>query len=142
VKSDAVTMQVAATLPGLFTVSGKPADQALAYNADFTLNSAANAAAKGSQITVYFTGAGQTSPAGVDGLITTTSLPKPVAAVTATIGGQTAQVVSVSAVPWTYSGLFEAVLQVPGGAASGDKVAVALTVGSAKSQDNVTVAVK
>lgn len=66
---------VTATVPvypsalGLFTLDGSGAGQAAALNEDGTVNSATNPAPSGSVISLFATGGGQTSPAGVDGQV-------------------------------------------------------------------------
>src|SRR5262249_14728797 len=59
-------LPVAASAPGLFTVSGS-GGPALATNQDGAPNSRANPAAAGSVVSLFATGEGQTNPAGIDG---------------------------------------------------------------------------
>jgi uncharacterized protein (TIGR03437 family) len=61
------SLLVAAAAPGLFSVTQNGTGAAAAYNQDNTQNSASNPAARGSVITLYGTGQGQTSPAVPDG---------------------------------------------------------------------------
>ncbi len=82
------TIPVQATTPGLFTVGSLGSGQASAINQDGTINSASNPALIGSYISLYGTGAGQTNPAGIDGMIQSGSvLPQPLAQVAAIVGG-------------------------------------------------------
>jgi uncharacterized protein (TIGR03437 family) len=67
--SNAVQVQVVPAWPGIFTVNGTGTGQALAFNQDGTANSQAHPARVGSVITFYATGAGQTVPPGVDGVL-------------------------------------------------------------------------
>jgi uncharacterized protein (TIGR03437 family) len=62
-------------------VLSKSLDILTLLNQDFTVNSAANPAALGSTVTLYATGLGQTSPAGVDGQVNSAPLPVPVSPV-------------------------------------------------------------
>jgi uncharacterized protein (TIGR03437 family) len=85
-------------------------------NQDFTLNSAANPAAAGSYCVLYATGAGQTNPAGVDGLLTTNSpYPAPELPVTVTVGGLPATVTYAGAAPAEVAGVLQINFQVPAG---------------------------
>ena len=61
------SLLVAGSAPGLFAISQNGTGAAAAYNQDNTLNSASNPAPRGSVITLYGTGQGQTSPAVPDG---------------------------------------------------------------------------
>ena len=60
-------MVVAAVSPGLYTMTQDGKGQAAAVNQDNTINSASNAALRGSVISLYGTGQGQVSPAVPDG---------------------------------------------------------------------------
>jgi uncharacterized protein (TIGR03437 family) len=138
----AFTIPVAASIPGVFTLNEGGTGQAVVYNQDGTLNSAANPAAKGSVIVLYATGEGTTNPPGQDGLISSSDvLREPVLPVSLTIGGQTAQVLYAGSAPGNVAGVMEVEAIVPAGTASGTP-AVVLTVGSGASQANVTVNVK
>ena len=75
--SDALTIPVAQSTSGLFTADSSGQGQGAILNADGSLNSASNPAAKGSIVELYGTGAGQTNPAGVDGQLADDILPKP-----------------------------------------------------------------
>jgi uncharacterized protein (TIGR03437 family) len=79
---------------GIFTVDGAAA----AVNADGTMNSAANPAARGELIALYATGLGQTNPPGVDGKIVK-SVATTISTVTASIDGQSAKVVFAGDAP-------------------------------------------
>ncbi|MBL0156071.1 MAG: hypothetical protein IPP47_03000 [Bryobacterales bacterium] len=142
VKSNTVTMTVAPTAPAVFTQEGTPKGAGLIYDAGWNLVSAANPAAKGSTVTVIWTGGGQTNPDGVDGRIEMQSLPRPKAAVTAKIGGQTATVRFAGAVPFGWAGLLMAQIDVPTTATAGNVLEVLVTAGAATSPGGVTIAVK
>jgi uncharacterized protein (TIGR03437 family) len=62
------SLAVAGVSPGLFTASQDGKGQAAATNQDGRVNSSANAATKGSVITLYGTGQGQVSPPVSDGV--------------------------------------------------------------------------
>ena len=112
-------------------------------NQDGKTNSATAAAAKGSTVTFYATGEGQTTPAGVNGKPATGAvIPKPVAAVSVTIGGAAATISYASGAPGAVDGLMQVNAVVPAGAASGAAVPVVLTVGTASSPAGTTMAVR
>ncbi|MCX6624163.1 MAG: hypothetical protein NTY38_24500 [Acidobacteria bacterium] len=142
VKSNTVDQPVAAAAPGVFTQEGTPKGAGLIYNEGWVLNSAANAAVKGSTVTIIWTGAGQTAPAGVDGRIEMQTLPRPKQNVTVKIDGQTADPVYVGAVPYSWAGLLMAQVKVPSSASTGKAVPVVISVGVISSPDYATLVVK
>jgi len=145
VASQTVTLTTAPTSPGIFTQDGSPSGVGLIYNADFTMNSKDNPAAEGSAVTMYWTGGGQTNPGGVDGRMESLALSRPLAPVSVTIGGQTADLIYAGAVPYVWAGLLVAEVHVPVGLSTGDPLAVpvVITAGAASSPDNrVTIWVK
>jgi uncharacterized protein (TIGR03437 family) len=81
-----------------------------------------------------------TVPAGVDGRVTGTVLPKPVAPVTATIGGVPATVVFAGEAPNDVAGVMQVNVTVPANLPTG-ALPLVLTVGAASSQPGVTIAV-
>ena len=86
------SIPIAAAAPGIFTWNGGTG-QAIAVNADNTLNGAATPAARSSMVVVYGTGGGSTNPTGIDGQISGMHQTALVLPVSATIGGQPASVV-------------------------------------------------
>ena len=136
-----MTVPVIAAAPGLFTNDASGKGQAVVLNQDFSRNTAANPAARGSIVVFYGTGEGQTVPPGVDGLINNTVFPKPVLPLKVTMGGIDARVAYFGAAPGLVSGLFQANVTVPAGISPGS-VPVVFTVGTASSPAGVTVAVK
>jgi uncharacterized protein (TIGR03437 family) len=115
----------------------------LAENADTTLNSATNPAARGSVVTFYETGEGQTVPPGVDGAIATTANgktpPVPAQKVSVTIGGQPAVVTYAGGAPGFPAGLMQVNVVIPSGTPTGVPVAVVITVGPNQSQTGATI---
>lgn len=140
--SSTVTIRVAASLPGLFTVNSSGTGQAVVFNQDGTPNSASNPAAIGSTITLLITGAGQTTPPGADGKIATTVLPKPVLPVSVQIDGIEANVTSTGTAPGMVQGSIEIVVGVPAGVSPSNSVPVVVTISSASSQAGATIAVE
>jgi uncharacterized protein (TIGR03437 family) len=141
VTSAPFTVPVRDAVPGLFSASFTGTGQAAAYNQDNTPNSATNPAKRGDVVVLYGTGEGQTQPPGVTGKIATTVFPKPNLSVTATIGGQNAEVIYAGAVPGVVAGEFQLNLRVPANSATGN-VPVVVSFGNNQSQVNLTVAVQ
>ena len=140
--SAAVTVPVVAASPGVFTADSSGSGQISMANQDYSLNSSANPAAKGSVVIFYGTGEGQTTPPGVDGQVNNTVFPAPVAAPKVTIGGQNAQIAYFGAAPGFVSGVFQVNVYVPGEAPSGPAVPVTVTVGSTTSPTGTTIAIR
>jgi uncharacterized protein (TIGR03437 family) len=141
-KSNVIVRPVAATRPALFTQNSSGTGAGAILNQDYTVNTPANAAARGAVIQIYATGEGQTNPAGVDGQVASAVYPKPLAGVTATVGGLPADVVYAGAAPLLVSGVLQVNVTVPAGVTPGPSVPISIKVGQAVSQPGVTVAVK
>jgi uncharacterized protein (TIGR03437 family) len=141
-------VNVVATDPGVFSMDASGAGQGaiLNFNAttgDYTVNSSANAAIKGNIVVIYVTGFGQTNPAGDETSLIAAGTPVlPVAAVSVTIGGQSATVQAAQAPVGSVPGVLQINATVPAGVTSGNTVPVLVTVGTATSQAHVTMAVK
>ncbi len=133
---------VAASSPGVFTLDSSGAGPAVALNQDSSMNSPLNPADKGTNITLFATGAGQTEPASEDGQIVGATPSRPLLAVTVHIGGVQAQVLSASNAPGLIAGFVQVTCVIPKAAPSGYNVPVVLTVGPSGSQTGVTLAVK
>jgi uncharacterized protein (TIGR03437 family) len=140
-RSNAVTIPVAATAPGLFASNAQGSGNGAILNSDFTVNSPQNAAAKGSFVVLFGTGEGQTDPAGVVGRVANPVIPKPLLPVRVTIGGVEAEVLYAGAAPGLVTGLLQVNVVVPQSAPSGS-AEVIVTVGNASSQTGLTVAVR
>jgi uncharacterized protein (TIGR03437 family) len=135
------SVPVAATAPGVFTANSTGIGQAAAVNSDGTLNGAAHPVPLGGFISLYVTGEGNTSPGGVDGSISGNSPPVPNAAVTVTIGGQTATTTYVGEAPQEIAGLLQINVQIPSNVVPAAAVPVVVNVGGVNSQNFVTIAV-
>jgi uncharacterized protein (TIGR03437 family) len=146
-RSNTVIMSLTDASPGIMTQNGTGSGAGLILNSDYSLNGAGSgmsAAAKGSEITVFGTGEGSTSPRGETGRILPddgTVWKLPVLEVSATIGGKPATVNYAGSVPGQISGLFQLKLVVPPDADSGDQP-IAFKVGDKTSQSGVTVTVQ
>jgi uncharacterized protein (TIGR03437 family) len=141
--SAAITLPVAATLPGVFTLNGSGAGEGAILNAaDESVNSAANPVARGDWVSIFATGAGATEPAGVDGLLAAAPLSLARAPVTVMIGGLPCQINYAGAAPGLVAGVLQINALVPQGVAPGASVPVQVTIGGISAQAGVTVAVK
>jgi uncharacterized protein (TIGR03437 family) len=142
-RSETVRVPVLAARPGIFTVDGSGRGPGAVLNADLSLNWRDNPAARGSAVAIYFTGAGQTRPAGVDGAINVPpNLPAPLLPVAVRIDGREAEVEFVGGAPDGPAGLFQVNARVPEQVTPGPAVLVEVEVGGVPSQPGVTLAVR
>jgi len=142
VRSDPFELPVAATAPGLFTADFSGKGQGAILNQDnITRNSPSAPARPGSVVILWGTGEGLTDPPGVDGRPAVDVLPRPVAQVTVDIGGLPATVEYAGAAPGNIPGLLQINARMSTDVQPGDRVPVHVKVGSASSQDGVTLAV-
>jgi uncharacterized protein (TIGR03437 family) len=103
-------------------------------------NSSDNPAAPGSVVSLFVTGEGQTSPAGIDGKLAVEPYPIPILPVTVTIDGIDAPVQQASEAAGQV-GVLQIDVLIPDGVASGARP-VMVQVGDAQSQPGVTVAIQ
>jgi uncharacterized protein (TIGR03437 family) len=132
---------VAAAAPGIFSVNGRGFGQGAILDQDGSVNSASNPAARGSIISIFATGEGQTDPPGATGTIADHALPHPSLGVSVSIGGQPADLMYAGAAPGD-AGVMQINARIPESVTPGDAVAIGLTVGSYAAPSGVTVAVK
>jgi uncharacterized protein (TIGR03437 family) len=143
VASNPVTLQVAATAPGVFSITGSGVGPGAILNTrDGTVNSALNPAARGDWVSIFATGAGVTNPGSVDGIVAALPLPVPIANVSATMGGLPCALNFEGAAPGLVSGVLQINAQVPAGLTPGPAVPVQVSIGSANSAPSVTLAVQ
>jgi hypothetical protein len=135
------TLTVADSAPGIFTADSSGSGQGAIFSEDLGANSASNPAARGSIVTLFATGAGQTAPAGVDGQVSSGALARPLLPVRVEIGGQDATVVDAAAAPGFIAGVLQVKVRIPETVAPGPGVPVTLIVGTARSSDTVTAAI-
>jgi uncharacterized protein (TIGR03437 family) len=108
-------------------------------NQDGTVNGPNNPAARGTYISIYATGEGQTSPGGIDGFLpTAATLSRPNAAVAVSIGQINAAVLYAGTA--SFDGFFQVNAVIPQSLSPGS-VPITLTVGAAASP-TLTVYVK
>ncbi len=142
--SSAFTASVAAVSPAIFTLNGTGTGQAVALNSkDNSVNGPSHPASAGTYVSLYLTGAGQTAPAGTDGVVSGlngATLPSPLAGVSVSIGGKVTTTNYVGAAPFTIAGVMQINALVPAGLAAGN-VPISVTVGGVSTQPGVTITV-
>ena len=132
---------VTAIAPGLFTMDQSGRGQGAILNQDESINSAANPATRGSIVALFGTGGGPMDPALADDAIASAPYPKLTSAVTVTIGGKTADIEYAGAAP-DLAAVFVISARVPAGIQPGSKVPVVVSIGGAKTQSGVWLAVQ
>ena len=121
------TITIAGSSPGIFTTNQAGTGQGAILNARYALVDHSAPATTGDIVLVYCTGLGVTTPPVATGSPGPVNSPAAVnSAITATVGGIPAQVVSATAAPG-FVGLYQVNVAVPAGAPVGDAVAVILT---------------
>jgi uncharacterized protein (TIGR03437 family) len=141
-RSQKESVAVAAAAPAVFTIDGSGRGQAAALNQDNSVNSPANAAARGSVVQIYATGEGLTEPPTSTGEVTGGTSKRPFLPVRVTIGGVDAQILHAGSAPHSVAGLLQLNAVVPADLAPGVAVPLVVFVGEFRSQDSVTVAVR
>jgi uncharacterized protein (TIGR03437 family) len=136
----AQAVQVANASPGAFTLNETGSGAVVAANQDGTINGPSNPAAKGSYVTIYFTGGGQTNPVGVTGSVTGPVLKWLTQAISVTVGGQPAIVSFDGSAPTLVDGVDQLNIQLAANTPSGAQPIV-ITVGGISSPASVTVSV-
>ena len=136
--SNTVSVPVSASATGLFYDPSSGA--AIVQNQDYSLNTTANPAARGSTIIAYFTGSGPVSPAQSDGVpASTTGLVNMTSSYSAKIGSTAAQVSFAGLAPG-FIGLGQMNIVVPATLAPGT-YPLSITIGS-ETSNSPTIAVK
>jgi uncharacterized protein (TIGR03437 family) len=137
VSSSPLSVPLTISAPGIFTVNGSGIGPAAAFNQDFSLNTAANPALRGSAVVVFATGL--PGPACSDGQI----LPAANSiAVTGGIDNKGAQALYAGQAPTSVSGLQQVNLVVPADSAVGPSIYLVLAADNQFSRAGVTIAVK
>jgi uncharacterized protein (TIGR03437 family) len=122
---------VAPSVPGVFYVT----------NSDGSVNSAANAAARGDFVTIYGTGGGVMSPTGITGgLWPDAPLASFTLPVTITVGGESGPVIYAGSAPTLLSGFFQINVRVPQDLTPSASTPMVLNIGTG--QTTVPVAIK
>jgi len=144
VTSAASVYNVASTAPGIYTLNQSGTGPGAILNQNYSVNGSSAPAAKGSVVAVYMTGEGTTSPASTDGILAPTNgtgLNKPIANVTATVGGVPATVDYAGSAPGIIYGVMQVNITIPATAPDGND-AIVITVGGVQTQAGVTVSVQ
>jgi uncharacterized protein (TIGR03437 family) len=137
----AISTPVAVTTPGIFTAAQNGTGQGAILLADgHTANDSSHPAPRGSIVSIFATGAGQTNPTGVDGEFAPSPAPAPAQTVNVKIGGQDAEVVYVGGSPGSVEGLLQINVVVPQNIPTGN-VPVSISIGQGQGQTGVTLAV-
>jgi len=149
VPSASFPLSVALAAPGLFTDNYSGSGQVAALNQNGTINGSGSgyaAAPRGTVISLYGTGGGQTSPISVTGSVT----PIPTSAsgllnipnVTATVGGLPATVEFAGEAPGEVTGVFQVNILIPAGVTPGSAVAVTIAIAGSSTPLGTTIAVQ
>jgi uncharacterized protein (TIGR03437 family) len=148
VRSEALTVPVLASRPGIFSVDGSGLGQAAILNEDGSLNSPSNPAVRGSIVSIFGTGGGEAAPGMLDGqivsgVLTRTSLPVSVFFARGDYEewGQ-GEVLYAGGSSGSVAGLLQVNVRVPPNAAAGDKLPFALVIGSHWELSQVTIALR
>ncbi|OYW12518.1 MAG: hypothetical protein B7X34_01795, partial [Acidobacteriia bacterium 12-62-4] len=139
--SNTIALPVISAAPALFTANSSGRGQGAILNQNGTLNASTNQADRGSIVILYLTGEGATNPTGVDGKPNASPAPQPKLPVTVSVGGVDAQILYAGGAPGLVAGVMQINVRIPQSVQSGD-LPVVVTVGSARSLTNVTVAVQ
>jgi len=141
-RSGSLTLPVTLATPGLFTMDASGRSQGVILNQDGSVNSVDNPAPRGSVISIYGTGTGQTNPPGKDGTVKDTQPATSLLPVAVTIGGLEAEVLYAGAAPTLVNGVLLINARIPDEIQLGTAVRVLAKIGDGYSQPDVTVAVK
>jgi uncharacterized protein (TIGR03437 family) len=134
-------VQVQSASPGAFTLNSAGTGGVVAANQDGTINGPSNPAAKGSYVTIYFTGGGQTNPAGVTGSVTGSVLKWLTQPITVTVGNQPATVGFDGSAPTFVDGVDQLNIQLSPNTPSGAQPII-ISIGGFSSPSTVTLAVQ
>jgi uncharacterized protein (TIGR03437 family) len=146
-RSNSVTVPVVSAAPGVFSADATGQGGGAILDVNYHLVSASNPVSPGAAIQIFATGQGQTSPAGVDGLIEPlilSMLPSPLLAGGVTIGNvpvPAKDILYVGAAPGLVAGALQVDVLVPDGVAPG-AASLFVSIGGIDSQVGVTVAIK
>ena len=125
--------------PAIFTLNGRGQGHAAAINPNGSVNDSNNPVAPGQVISIYATGLGAVAPEIETGMLTPEGedeLREVVADVTATVGGEDAEVLFAGLAP-NFVGLYQVNIRVPESVTPGLIVPIELTIGE-RSVENLT----
>ena len=144
VKSAALSYNVVAAAPGIYTQSQAGTGPGAILNQDYSVNGPNKGAAKSSYVQVYLTGSGETTPALVTGAVNST-LKTSLLTYTATVGGVPATISYQGTAPGFVEGVMQFNIQIPATASSGPQpIVISSTSGTTtySTQTGVTVQVQ
>ncbi len=136
------TVQIQASSPAVFSINGNGGGQGAILNQDGSVNSDTKPASRGSVVSLFATGGGVTTPASVDGVLTTAPYPTPMLPVSVTIDGQPAEVKYAGAAPGLIAGALQINVVVPATAGLETYDQIVVTVGDYSSPTAVTINVQ
>jgi uncharacterized protein (TIGR03437 family) len=136
------TVSVQPASPALFSLQASGGGDGAILNQDGSVNSQTNPASRGSVVVLYATGGGLTTPASVDGLLTSENSQMLTLPVSVSIDGQPAQVLYAGAAPGQIAGMLQIDVVVPAKASEAPYDQVDVMVGGYASPSTVTVAVQ
>jgi uncharacterized protein (TIGR03437 family) len=142
VPSGEFSVLVVAAAPAIFPLGN---GQGAIRNQDSSVNGPSNPAARGSVISIYGTGQGQTNPGGVDGQINgsaVASLPVPAGSFSLAIGGvkvPSADIFFAGDAPYSVDGFFQVNAKIPNSVGSGNQPVVLSIGGKAGPPANVAI---
>ena len=129
--------------PAIFTVNQSGVGQGAILNQDGSPNSPANPAVRGSIISIYGTGGGQTTPAFGDGQIVPGAASLTLAkGLYVGIDGMSAPIAYAGTAPSLVNGIMQVNVQIPAGSSTGSAVPIIISQYPFLSQSGVTVAIK
>jgi len=132
-KSAPVSVPVTAVWSGIFSADASGRGQGAILNQDATLNTPANPAKVGTVVALFVTGAGETQPAGTDGVINPATFPPvPLAGLVVRIGGVESRVEFAGGAPGAVAGVIQINVRVP--STPGGRVPVQVLFGGRSSQ--------
>jgi endo-1,4-beta-xylanase len=139
--SNTQTVPVSAAAPAIFALNASGSGPGAILNADYSVNSASNPVAAGGAIQIFGTGGGAIVGSAADGALAPGAASLVAGPVTATIGGMAATVLYAGSAPGLVNGVLQVNLAIPTGLPPGPQP-VAIAVGTAASQNGITVAVE
>jgi len=139
--STAALVSVSQASPALFTLDSSGKGNGAIVNDDLTLNSPLKPAPRGSTISLYGNGGGQTDPAGISGHLCVGVPTKPLLPVSVSIGNLPAEIAYSGCAPTSVEGLLQVNVRIPEGVGSGPQPLI-LAIGDQVSPANVTVSVE
>jgi uncharacterized protein (TIGR03437 family) len=136
------TVPVQPASPALFALDATGGGPGAILNQNGSVNSNTNPASPGSVVVFYGTGGGLTTPASVDGLLTSQPYPKPLLPISVTIDSLPAQVLYAGAAPGLVAGVLQINVVVPANASPAPYDQVVVTIGDYTSPTAIMIAVK